>query len=134
MQFVCLLLAWGWMNRSSPIIRLALWWTVALAGISIAIKFTGDFAADQSAPRLDLVRSWVSAHEQMADRATTAMFFLGLSAALALFVGRRKAQGSPAWCIAVVIALGVTTTILLAFTANAGGRISHPEIRASPLN
>ena len=39
--------------------------------ISIPIKFTGDFATEQSAEEPWLIDTFVSAHEQAADQATT---------------------------------------------------------------
>ena len=87
--FLLLLLAWGWWRGSAEVTRLALWWFVGLAVLSIALKFTGDFAGEQAGPKLDPVRAFVERHEQSADQATTAVFLLGLSAALATFLGRR---------------------------------------------
>lgn len=126
--FLCLLLAWGWWRKTNSLIRLALWWTVVLAALSIAIKFTGDFAAEQSGGHLDPVRSWVNAHEQMADRATTAVFFLGLSASLVLFVGR-NGRTIPRWLPILVLAIGFSTAAMLGLTANAGGKIGHANLR-----
>lgn len=126
--FLFLLLAWGWSSRADAIIRLSLRWTAGLAAISILLKFTGDFAAEEAGARFDAIRSLVNAHEQMADQATTAVFLLGVSSGIALYFGRGGRQ-TPYWALATVLAIGLVSTIMLALTANSGGQISHPELR-----
>jgi uncharacterized membrane protein len=129
--FLLLLLLWGWARRSAEITRLALLWLVPFAALSIALKFTGDFAAEESAGRLKPLREFVERHEQAADQATTGMFLLGLAAALALGLGRRG-RSVPSWSLALVAALGLATALLLARTANLGGQIGHPQLRHGP--
>ena len=126
--FLLLLLAWGWARGSDEIKRLALGWLVPFAVLSIALKFTGDFAAEESAGRLDPLREYVERHEQAADQATTGVFLLGLAAALALWLGRRG-RPIPAWSLTLVAVLGLATALLLARTANLGGQIAHPHLR-----
>lgn len=126
--FLFALLAWGWLRNSHELTRLALWWTIGLAVLGIALKFTGDFAAEQAQTRLEPVRSWVETHEQRADQATTAVFLLGLSAAGALIAGRKN-RPIPRWAVLIVLVLGLVTTVMLAWTANSGGQIGHPQLR-----
>jgi hypothetical protein len=118
----------GWLRRTREIISLALWGLMLLAAAAIAIKFTGDFAAEQSAARLTPLQSFVSRHEESADQATAGVFTLGLAAGLALFLARR---GRPlrGWTIALVLAAGLGTMLLYFRTAHSGGEISHPELR-----
>lgn len=134
--FLLLLLAWGCRRKSRDLIRTSLWWFVGFAALSIALKFTGDFAAEEGADRLRPAGEYVQAHEQSADQATTAVFLLGLASAVAVFLGR-KGRPTPAWSLAIVFVLGLATTLLMARAANLGGRINHPEIRpagsASPV-
>lgn len=122
------LLVIGWWRRSSDVLRLALWSLTLLAAAAIAIKFTGDFAAEQAAPQLAPVKDLVARHEEAGDQVTTSVFFLGLAAALALFRSRR---GRPqrAWTLALVVVFGLLTALLYARTAHSGGQISHPELR-----
>lgn len=129
--FLLLLLGWGWARRSAEITRLALLWLVPFAALSIALKFTGDFAAEESAGRLEPVREFVERHEQAADQATAGVFLLGLAAAQALWRGRRG-RPVPSWSLALVAVLGLATGLLLARTANLGGQIGHPELRQGP--
>ena len=118
----------GWWRKSPAVIRLVLWSLTLLAAAAIAIKFTGDFAAEQAAPQLTAVPDYVARHEKAGDQVTTGVFFLGLTAALALFLSRR---GRPprAWPLALVVVFGLLTALLYARTAHSGGQISHPELR-----
>jgi len=118
----------GWGRRSRDIICLALWTLVLLSAAAIAIKFTGDFAAEQSATQLVPVQKLVSAHEQAGDQATTGVFLLGLAATLALFLTRRGALRH--WSIVLVMLLGLVASLLYARSAHSGGQISHPELRS----
>ena len=130
--FLMALLVWGLFRRSGEIVRLAHGWLILLSVVSIAIKFTGDFAADQSKDRLAPSQAQVERHEQSADQATTGLFLLGLVAALALFAGRRKPL-PPRWAGVLVLIVGFATCILLTRTARAGGQIGHPELRSAPV-
>ena len=124
-----LLLILGWWRKSMEVMRLSFWALTVLAAAAIAIKFTGDFAAEQATEQLMPVKEYVARHEQAGDQVTTAVFFLGLTSALALFLSR---QGRPlrAWVPALVITLGLITGLFYARTAHSGGQISHPELRS----
>ena len=126
---VTLFLAAGWWRRSDEVTRCALWALVLLSIAAIAIKFTGDFAAEQSAQRLVGAQEFVAAHEQNGDQATTGVFLLGLSAALTLFLSRRS-RPLRRWTVAAVLALAIVAALLYARTANSGGKIGHRELRA----
>jgi hypothetical protein len=128
MPFLFLLLAWGIARNCDPIKRLAIAWIALFAVASIALKFTGDFAAEQAGPRLDPVRGYVNAHEQSADQATTGVFVVGLAAACSLYLSR-AGRSIPKWSVALVLATAFLTCLLLVRTAHLGGHISHPELR-----
>lgn len=128
--FVVLLLAWGWVFRQREVVRVAVLWMALLSVVAIAVKFTGDFAVDVDPKRLSEARVYVDRHEESADQATTAVFLLGLAAAVALYLGRGE-RVLPAWMLAVLVALGTGTSGLYARSANLGGQINHPELRSS---
>ena len=50
--FLLLLLAWGCLRKSRELIRTSLWWFIGFAAVSIALKFTGDFAAEEGANQI----------------------------------------------------------------------------------
>ena len=127
-----ILLLWliaGWLRKSNEVTRLTLWALVAISIIAIAMKFTGDFAAEQSAQRLAPAQNFLTRHEEAGDQATTGVFFLCLSAALALVLSR---QGRPvrAWTLVLVLLLGLIAELLYARAAHRGGEIGHPALRS----
>ena len=125
---LALMLSIGWWRKSDDVTRLALWSLALLAVVAIAIKFTGDFAAEQSPGRFTSSKEYVSLHERAGDQATTGVFLLGVSAALSLFLSRRK-QSNRHWTLLLVLTLGLLTTVLFIRSAHTGGRITHPELR-----
>lgn len=131
LPFLLILLGYGLIRKIGLITRLSIAWIAIFSVVAIALKFTGDFAAESAGGKFDPVRATVNRHEQAADQATTAVFVLGLAAALACFLGR-KSRPIPPWCLVLVVISGLFASILLARTANLGGQISHPELRASP--
>lgn len=128
LMFVTLLLFTGVIRRSEEIKRLALWWIVILSVASIAIKFTGDFAAENAEKYQLLDSALVAKHEQSADQATTGVFLMGIMATVGLICGRRG-KPVPSWANIAVLVLSLLTFLLLARTANTGGQIRHPEVR-----
>ena len=125
-----LLLAFGWWRKSDDIIRVSLWSIALLSVAAIAIKFTGDFAFEQSPEQFAPVKDLVLRHEQAGDQVTTGVFVLGLAAGLALFLARWKRPIRP-WTIALVVLVGVLTSLLYLRSAHTGGQISHPELRGT---
>ena len=127
--FVGLLLTTALLKGSNELRRLSLIWFVALAAVSIPIKFTGDFAVESVAESEWLQRKRAVAHEEAADQATTAMFLLGLAGAIALF---RERGGRPPsrWGNGTVLILAIATFALMVRTANLGGQLRHEEIRS----
>lgn len=124
---VLLLLAAWWRKRQETI-RFLLWALMWLALAAIAIKFTGDFAAEQSPEKFAQVKEFITPHEEAADQATTAVFFLAIAIASTLFLSR---GGKPfrRWTVEVVLLLGFAAILLYARSAHTGGQISHPELR-----
>jgi len=125
---VALLLVCAMVKRSEEILRLGLWWTVALTLASIPIKFTGDFASESLGKLEGREAELIEAHEQAADQATTGIFLAGVIAGVALFQAR-KGRALPRWGAIATLALLLATFALMARTANLGGQIRHPEIR-----
>lgn len=126
--FICLLLITAATKKDENLKRLSLWWSVALMLISIPLKFTGDFAAEQAGKEPWLIKTLVQAHEQAADQATTGIFFMGIAAIMTLIFAR---NGKPVttWGLMLTLVLGLLTFVLMARAANLGGQIRHSEIR-----
>ena len=119
---------WSWARGQAATLRFSLWMFVGLAAASIAIKFTGDFAAERIGASAGLDKALIERHEESADQATTGVFLMGMAAAMSLFLCR-AGRATPNWSLGVLAALALVTFILMARTANFGGHIRHPEIR-----
>lgn len=119
---------WSWLRGQSVTLRFCLWLFVVLAAASIAIKFTGDFAAEKVGTQPGFDKALIDQHEQSADQATTGVFFMGIAAAVALFLSR-GGRVTPNWSLGLLALLALGTFALMARTANFGGDIRHPEIR-----
>ena len=128
LPLVLLLLLIGWKRRSEEVMRLALWAVFLLSVTAIAIKFTGDFAAEQHAPQFVAAKEFLNRHEQAGAQVTTGVFLLAIGAVLALRLGRAK-RPFKIWAVALVLALGLVTSALYVRCAHSGGQISHPELR-----
>ena len=130
--FVGMLLGAALIRNSDELKRCSLIGFVALALVSIPIKFTGDFANERLVGTSWLEADRVVVHEQAADQATTGMFLLGLVAAFALWQGRgsRPIAQATLWAVLVV---SLVTFFLMIRTANLGGEIRHEEIRQSDI-
>lgn len=127
--FAGLALAVSAWRRNAEFVRLCLWGIVWFCALSVAIKFTGDFAWDELRPFPQPYEgSRVERHESAADKATTGILFTGLAAAFALWVARRRST-VPNALVAVVFALLGVTFGLMAWTANLGGQLRHPHLR-----
>ena len=132
--FVFLLLALGVCRGSEELKRLALQLSAALFAIAMLVRFTGERAAenppfDSSAERQQLVQ----AHEDSADQAVTGLFLLAVFSVAGLF-RRRKTRILPAWTMIGAMILCFAVALLMARSANLGGRIAHPEIRPPSLS
>jgi hypothetical protein len=127
--FLFLLLLVAVCRRSEELKRLSLQGLLLLAAISIPIKFTGDFAAQALAHQPGVESAFVNRHEQSADQATTGIFLLGLIA-LAGLIAARKLRPVPAWATTAALIASLVTFALMVRTAQSGGVIRHPEIRA----
>ena len=123
-----LLLGVGLIRNSGELKRCSVIGFVALALVSIPIKFTGDFANEKLTGSNWLEEERVANHEQAADQATTGMFLLGLAAAFALWQGRGDRAIRPVM-LWVLLFLALATFLLMVRTANSGGEIRHEEIR-----
>jgi hypothetical protein len=123
-----LLLAIARCRKSVETTRFILWTLLVMAAAAIAIKFTGDFAAEQLQGKLAAAQTFVSNHEQAGDQATAGAFILLLLTLLALYLTRRG-RILPKWLAVLVIIAGLVSSLLLANSAHTGGQIIHPELR-----
>jgi len=106
----------GIFRRREIIIKSALWIFLAVAILSVPTFL-------------------IYTHEEAAEKAFIASIVLGLLALTGL-AGYRIKSGVPRFFLVVVVAASLLVAALMAWTANLGGEIRHPEIRsgAPPLD
>jgi uncharacterized membrane protein len=128
LPLLLILLVAGCWQKNNQLVRSVLWSLFVMVAAAIAIKFTGDFAAEESASRLAAAQNFVVRHEQAGDQVTTGVFILGLLVAAALWLTRSD-RPIPRWTFILIVSIGLLTCLLYARSAHTGGEISHPELR-----
>ncbi len=104
---------------------------VVLAGAAVAAAgafLTGHEAEDIVEDRLRDVDSFIHSHEENALFALLTAGLAGLLSIGALWLGRGARELSRG-LLRLTFAVAVIATLLMAWVANLGGRISHPEAR-----
>lgn len=115
-------------RRDSGGQRMVLWVIVFTSLVGIGVKFTGEPAAEQIKVSPEILK----AHEDWADRATTAIFFWFVASSIGLWKSRVNKR-MPVYVVALVTFFGLATLGLMAVAANYGGKIGHPELRTSSV-
>ena len=128
--FVVGLLLLGICRGSEELKRLSLQLAVGLFVFAMVVKTTGE----QSAGRLLAdaspgMKSLIAEHEDSADQSVTAAFLLFGFAAMGLYRSRKR-RLIPSWATIGCVIFGLITLVMLGRSANLGGQIAHPEIRA----
>jgi hypothetical protein len=114
--------------RSEDFKRAALGVLVINALLALPAYFTGEPAEGMIKSVPGVMESLIEPHEDAAGVALTGVLLLG-AGALAGLIFFRKGKIMPAWFSAVILAAALIVSALMAWTANLGGKIHHPEIR-----
>lgn len=122
-----LLLAYGIVTRSRPVIRAALGLTVIVALTTIAVVETGHDGAGivKNLPGVD--KDLIHAHAERAEKAAIVMYVTGGLAFLGLALGGRE-RDAERLAQVTLVAL-ILTSGLMIWTGKAGGEIHHAETR-----
>lgn len=125
--FAFLLLAAGLWRKSDDLRRAALVLFVLVALVAIPTYLTGE-PSGEILVKQGAVSSWqIERHDSAAEVALTAMECLGALSLICLFLEWRKlAAERPLRLLTVAVAVVVIG--LMAWTANLGGQIRHPEL------
>lgn len=125
--FAFLLLAAGLWRKSDDLRRAALVLFVLVALVAIPTYLTGE-PSGEILVKQGVVSSWqIERHDSAAEVALTAMECLGALSLICLFLEWRKlAAERPLRLLTVAVAVVVIG--LMAWTANLGGQIRHPEL------
>ncbi|HWF44665.1 MAG TPA: hypothetical protein VG537_08480 [Candidatus Kapabacteria bacterium] len=141
-----LLLIWAMIRNNAELKRTALLTFVLVAIFAFLANYTGDGASHVVRDLPGVNRQDIRAHSSMADWATYLSWLVGAVALIGLINGWRKKDTGPAdnaiqnyvrhhkephnaFIIACLL-LGLFEVVLLAWTAELGGAIRHPEIRS----
>jgi uncharacterized membrane protein len=141
-----LLLIWAMVRNNAELKRTALLTFVLVAILSFLANLTGGPAAHIARDLPGVNRQDIRAHSSMADKATYLSWIVGAVALIGLIDGWRRKDTGPAdkaivnyvrhhkephnaYIIACLL-LGLLEVVMLAWTAELGGAIRHPEIRS----
>ena len=127
---VMLLLGYALARGRGELYGVCLGALVLLAFATIPVFFTGRSADEASMQTPDIDDKLVHLHEAAANIAFIGIGVVGATALAVMWLGRKLPQVSRG-AAAVVFALALVETALLARAANLGGNIRHPEIRGN---
>jgi len=125
-----LLLGYALVRRRGELYGAALGAVVLLALVAVPVFFTGRSADEVMMAFSNVDDKLVHLHEAAANVAFAGTCVLGAVALLGLWRGRRLPHVSHGMA-SLVFVLSVIESIMLFRTANLGGQIRHPEIRAA---
>lgn len=126
--FGTVLLAYGWWRAHEEVenVSLAL---IAFAGLStLAVYLTGEPAEEIVEDLAHVSYDALEAHEDMGLYALWAGLLTGGSSIIALVIGALRGQLAR-WSVVFTLVLALGAVGLIGYTANLGGKISHPELR-----
>jgi hypothetical protein len=126
---VVLLLAYALVRGRGELYGVSLGALVLLALATIAVFYTGRSADETLMDYADVDDKLVHIHEAAANIAFTGIGILGAVSLVALGLSRKLPHVSKGVTTTIFL-LAIVETMLMARTANLGGQIRHPEIRA----
>ncbi len=127
---VVILLGYALLRGRGELYGVSLGALVLLALATIPVFFTGRSADDALMDVAGVDDGLIHIHEAAANLAFTGIGILGVIALAALLLDRNLPHVSHGTAMAVFL-LALVETALMGQTANLGGQIRHPEIRAA---
>lgn len=115
------------LRRSTDLTRAALVVFVLAAGAAGIAYLTGEPAEEAVEEIVGVSEAAIEGHEEAATVALALTGLLGLGALVGL-VGFRRQALPPGWFTTAVLAGALVAGGAMAYTANLGGQIRHPEI------
>lgn len=121
-----LILIWGMLRRSVPIVNLSLVLFVASAVFSIVASQTGESAEHYLKGLNAIDETYLERHVGAADLANYGMITVGVLSLLTLIIERiRNVSAMPY----IILIASIVVLILMARAGKLGGEIIHKEIR-----
>ena len=127
--FAWLLLAGGLAWRSQAVMRAALVTFAAVGLLAFVAVQTGERAEDEVEEMAGVSEDHIHDHEEAAEVAALGLEAVGVISLIGLVLSRRRVPG---WLAILVLAAALVPIVLVARTAELGGRIRHPEVVEDP--
>ncbi|MFZ5625353.1 MAG: hypothetical protein ACOY71_13170 [Gemmatimonadota bacterium] len=125
---VLLIMLWGVVRRSRDVLLTGLGLTVLLALAAPVVKKTGEDAEEQVEKAAWFDEDMVHEHEERGETAVIVLMVTGVIALAGVVTARGGRDVRPVVAYAATAFLAASAA-LMAWTALAGGRIRHEEIR-----
>lgn len=130
------LLLFALFRRSNELKKVSLGVFVIVALLAVPPYLSGEPAKHLVQNMPGVSRTFAEQHEDAAQFAFTGIVILGVASLCGLIWFRRE-KLLPSWFTAIVLLISVGVFGLMAWTANLGGKIRHPEIagdNAAPVS
>lgn len=128
--FGAVLLAYGLWRGQEIIQKVSLGLLVVVGVVAIAVYWTGEPAEEIVEGIAGVSHDAIEVHESWGFYAFLASIVTGLASLGALLYGWAR-RTVARWTVQLVFILSLLTTGIMAYTANLGGKIHHPELRAN---
>ena len=123
----------GILKKSDDVKKVSVLILILTALITIPVYLTGDKAQEKIEGNYeDVDEEYIDSHEDFALYSFIAMDIAGAVGLIAMFLFR-KPKTMPNSFAFLMLALLLIVNGMMAYTANLGGRIHHPEIREDKL-
>lgn len=126
---VTLLLLWGLARKSRDVIRAGLLALVLVALASLPVVLTGEPAEHEIEDVPAVSEHAIDAHQEFAETSAVVLGVVGLVALIGLVKWRGETPIPRGYAVLVFL-LSLVPLGMMFWTANLGGRIHHPEVRA----
>ncbi len=125
------LLAYGLWQRQETIQDVGLGLLVVVGAVAVAVYWTGEPAEEIVDGVAGVSHDAIEAHEAWGWYAVLASIGTGVASLGALLYGWSQ-RTLARWTAPFVLVLSLLTTGVMAYTANLGGKVHHPELRTGP--
>lgn len=119
-------------KKSGPLKKLSLEVLVVMALVALPTYMSGNAAQQLLRNRPEIPKGLIEAHQNSAMITLIFLVLTGTFAWFGLWQFRRFLRPGP-WNSSAVLILSIVTAAFILRTANMGGEISHPEIRADQV-
>lgn len=123
------LLAYGLWREQDTVQTVSLGLLVLVGAVGVAVYLTGEPAEEVVEGAAGVSHDAIESHEAWGLYALVASIVTGLGALGALVLEKARQQLAR-WTVQAVLVLALLTSGTMVYTANLGGKINHPELRA----